>query len=135
MDFFHADIKNAFEPDSDDVAGNKILACLSYISILFIVPFIFCSKSRFAKYHAKQGLNTFIVFAIAGALVCCAIFLLVWIFSFLPVAGLFIGGLLSFVIAAVCSFAYIITVVIGIINTLRGKTVPPLFLHNLQIIK
>ncbi len=40
--------------------GNKALAALSYLSILFILPHIFAPEDDFAKFHAKQGLKLFI---------------------------------------------------------------------------
>ena len=44
--------------------SNRLLAALSYIPALFLLPFIFCSDDNFAMYHARQGL---ILFAVAGA--------------------------------------------------------------------
>jgi uncharacterized membrane protein/uncharacterized Zn finger protein (UPF0148 family) len=34
---------------------NKVLASLSYLPMLFVLPFIFCKNDRFAMFHAKQG--------------------------------------------------------------------------------
>lgn len=44
--------------------SNRLLAALSYIPALFLLPFIFCSNDRFALYHARQGL---ILFAVGAA--------------------------------------------------------------------
>lgn len=41
--------------DAKDIEDNKILACLSYLSILCIIPLFGARKSRFAQEHAKQG--------------------------------------------------------------------------------
>ena len=41
--------------------SNRLLAALSYIPALFLLPFIFCSNDRFALYHARQGLILFAV--------------------------------------------------------------------------
>ena len=43
--------------------SNRLLAALSYIPALFLLPFIFCSNDRFALYHARQGLILFAVVA------------------------------------------------------------------------
>ncbi|MBR0162310.1 MAG: hypothetical protein IJQ02_13650 [Oscillospiraceae bacterium] len=48
--------------------GNKALAAVSYLSILFALPFIFTPNDEYAKYHAKQGLRVFIFGLIADAL-------------------------------------------------------------------
>ena len=45
---------------STSAEGNKALAALSYLSVLFAIPYVFTPKDRFAKFHAKQGLKLFI---------------------------------------------------------------------------
>lgn len=44
--------------------ANKTLAALSYLSVLFILPFLFARDDSFAMYHAKQGA---LLFAISAA--------------------------------------------------------------------
>lgn len=39
---------------------NRVLAALSYLSILWILPRFFCREDAFARYHARQGLTLFI---------------------------------------------------------------------------
>ena len=48
--------------------GNKLVAALSYISFLFVLPFILTPQDGFAKFHARQGLKLFIFSVIADAL-------------------------------------------------------------------
>ena len=48
-------------PDAADVQQNKVMGILAYISILFLVPLLAAPNSRFAKYHANQGLTLFLV--------------------------------------------------------------------------
>lgn len=47
---------------------NKLFSILSYISILWVLPFIFCPEDESARFHAKQGLSLFIFGAIADVL-------------------------------------------------------------------
>lgn len=47
--------------DRDDIAKNKGMAVLSYIWILFIIPLFAAKDSKFARFHANQGLVLFIV--------------------------------------------------------------------------
>ena len=49
--------------NSDDTG--KIMAGLSYFSVLFLLPYLFRSDDKFATYHAKQGMNLFAVGIIA----------------------------------------------------------------------
>ena len=76
--------------DHKDIEDNKVLAAISYLWILWLVPFLVKKDSAFAMAHAKQGLVLFII-EIAGLLVF-------WI----P----FIGWLLwlAVVIAAIIAF-------------------------------
>ena len=43
-----------------DVAGNKVMAVLSYIWILFLIPLLAAKDSPYARFHANQGLVLFI---------------------------------------------------------------------------
>ena len=43
--------------ESDD--AGKVMAGLSYFSVLFLLPYLFRDKDKFATYHAKQGMNLF----------------------------------------------------------------------------
>lgn len=44
-----------------DVEANKVVAALSYAWILCLVPLISKRDSKFAQFHAKQGLVLFII--------------------------------------------------------------------------
>ncbi|EKD47008.1 MAG: hypothetical protein ACD_66C00259G0004, partial [uncultured bacterium] len=46
--------------DKKDIEDNKVLAALSYIFILCFVPLLLARDSKFAQYHAKQGLVLFV---------------------------------------------------------------------------
>ena len=39
---------------------SKLLAGMSYISALFLVPMLFAKDDQFASFHAKQGMNLFV---------------------------------------------------------------------------
>ncbi len=38
----------------------KVLAALSYLSFLWLLPYILCADNSFARFHAKQGLILFL---------------------------------------------------------------------------
>lgn len=46
--------------DNKDVESNKVVAALSYLGILFLVPLLAAKQSKFAQFHAKQGLVLFV---------------------------------------------------------------------------
>ena len=47
---------------------NKLFAVLSYINILFVLPYLLCRDDEFAMFHARQGMILFIVIAVATLL-------------------------------------------------------------------
>ena len=82
----------------------NLIAVLSYIGILFLVPLFAYKDNVFTQFHAKQGLVLFV----AGV----GISLIAWI----PILGWLIGF--------VGWILWIILAIIGIINVLNGKQVP-----------
>lgn len=44
------------KPDSKDVEENRAITFLSYLGLLFLVPMLAKRESKFAQFHAKQGL-------------------------------------------------------------------------------
>lgn len=81
--------------EDKDIQDNKIIAALAYLWILSIVVLLVKKDSKFAQFHAKQGLILFIASIVAG---------------FIPFFGWFI---LSPIIGIVA--------LIGLIQALLGK--------------
>ncbi|MBD3251272.1 hypothetical protein GF380_02250 [Candidatus Uhrbacteria bacterium] len=52
--------------DAKDVEDHKVMASLSYIGILCLVPLLAMKQSRFAQEHAKQGLLLLIVWIVGS---------------------------------------------------------------------
>jgi uncharacterized membrane protein len=86
--------------DPADVENNKIIALFAYLGILFIVPLIAGKDSRYARFHANQGIILFI----------CSF--LITTLSALPTVGW---------VFAVCHVLVVILVIYGIINAVTGK--------------
>ncbi|MDO9399399.1 MAG: hypothetical protein Q7T79_01790 [bacterium] len=57
-----------------DITKNKNIAAISYIWILCLVPLLGNRNSKFAQFHAKQGLVLFIIEIIAGILIWVPLF-------------------------------------------------------------
>lgn len=81
-----------------------LIAVLSYIGILFLVPLLVSKDNAFVQFHAKQGLVLFLA-EIATALVA-------WI----PVLGWFVG--------IICWILWVVLAIKGILNVVNGKQVP-----------
>lgn len=58
---------------------HTVLAALSYLSVLFVLPFFLCPNDSFARYHAKQGLCLFVAGIIMD--IIGKIFPIGWIFT------------------------------------------------------
>lgn len=80
-----------------DVEENKIIAALSYLWILFLIPLLLKRKSKFAQFHAKQGMILFVIDVIAS------------FFIWIPIIGQ-----LLFVVLLIIS-------IIGIIKAYSGE--------------
>ena len=83
-----------FDPD---VESTRLVAALAYLWILFLIPLLLKRDSKFAQFHAKQGLVLFIVEFIAG--------LILWI----PLLG------------QVLFLAVLILAIAGIVRTYNGE--------------
>lgn len=99
--------------------GNKLLAAISYIGILFLVPLLAAKDDAFARYHANQGLVLFIAniaAAIAG-----------FILGFIPVIGV--------IVAWIIRIALFVLMILGIINALKGEMKPLPLIGGIEMIK
>lgn len=101
--------------NSKDVEDNKIWAVLAYF--LFFLPLLTARDSKFAMYHANQGL-ILLIFAVAVNVIGWFIPILGWLLI-LPFGYL----------------AIMIYLIIGIINSAQGKTKPLPLIGNFEIIK
>ena len=60
-------------------SNNRLVAALSYLSILFLLPRLFCPEDEFARYHGRQGLTLFVFGIICDAI--SAAFPIGWLLS------------------------------------------------------
>lgn len=94
-----------------DVHENKAFAIISYISFLSIVSYFAAPKSPYARFHAVQGLNLFImeaIISVAGGLLRA---LFGW---------WFLGSIIS-AIVGLCGVGFLVLSIIGIVNASQGK--------------
>ena len=94
--------------DPKDIEENKVLAAISYLGILVLIPLLMKKESKFVKEHAKQGLVLFIAEIV--------LWIVDLIFAFIPVLGTIISILIWIVLVAIA-----IVSIIGLIYALQGK--------------
>ncbi|MCX6811465.1 MAG: hypothetical protein NT039_02110 [Candidatus Berkelbacteria bacterium] len=90
--------------DQGDIEKNKGMAVLSYIGILCLIPLLAAKESKFAQFHAKQGLVLFLFEIVVGILYAIPV---------INVVMFFIGWILYILV--------LILAIMGIVYTLQGK--------------
>jgi len=91
--------------DNKDINDNKVLAALSYVFILCFIPLLMAKESKYAQFHAKQGLVLFIVEVVL--MVASNILI------FIPILGWFV--------MMVAYLAVTIASIVGILKALEGE--------------
>ena len=100
------------EYTQEDINTNKVMAVLSYFSWLVLIPLLAAPKSKFARFHANQGLAlaiTEIVWWIVEVILGYVLVAISWRLAFLVT----ILGLVNIV--------FVILAIIGIVNAANGR--------------
>ena len=113
--------------DPQDVQQNKVMAILAYFGILVLVPIFAAPQSKFARFHANQGLILFIVS------ICCYAIVSI-LSSVLYSISFFLGGLIS-IVSLVIYVGVAVLAIMGIINAAQGKCKPLPVIGNFQLLK
>lgn len=104
---------NTAEFDPADISANKVFAVLSYIGILVLVPLIGAPNSKFARFHANQGLVLLICELACQVLLKVLSWVLFGPARILYFAVCFAIGVLNLV--------FLVLAILGIINAAQGK--------------
>lgn len=131
------DSSSAF--DAKDVADNKGMTVLSYLGPLVFVPMFARKNSKFARFHANQGLVLLITYGAYGIVQAILGAILRAIFPWNWDYGLFGGrGFVYDALTTILSLVWIlfsVLAVIGIINTAKGKAKELPFIGKFKILK
>lgn len=121
-------------PDPEDFEQNRTKAVFSYLSFLVLIPLISGRKSKFARFHANQGLVLFLLSTI-GIVVCAAIAVCgIPMVLLLPPIGAF---LLSFgtIIGSAIFGAQIGLSITGIRRVYCGLMIPLFLIGKIKLLK
>ncbi len=127
------------EYDSKDISENKVMALLSYLGILFVIPLFAAPKSKFARFHANQGLIlciSGIAYSIINSILMSilnSIFRGYWN-GYLTYTRGPIHGFLSLILNLLYVI-FAILAVIGIINAVNGKAKELPLIGKFKILK
>jgi len=103
--------------DQEDINNNKLMACLSYVGIFFLIPMFLRKDSAYVKFHVNQGVVVFIL--------TIATLVLSTIISIIGIP--LVGTILPLIPLALMIF--------GLVNCFNGKAVGLPVIGNIQIIK
>ena len=115
------------QQSGNDATNNKAMGILAYLGILVLVPIFAAKESRFARFHANQGLVlaiTEIAYGIVISIINAIMFAISWRIAAITgtIFGILWLGFLAFSI-------------LGIINAANGKTDPLPVIGNITILK
>ena len=99
-----------FKKDAED---NKIMGILAYLGILVLVPIFAAKESRFARFHANQGL----VLLIAAIALSVVVMILGIVLALVSTTIAALTSLLSMAVSIGC----LVFAIIGIINAAKGE--------------
>lgn len=108
-------------------SNDTLMGVLAYLGILCLVPLLAAKDSKFAQYHAKQGIT---LFGLEIVLV-----LLQWVIGFVALmGGLGFFGLFAMLIWLVWIGTFVLSI-LGIVNVVNKKMVPLPIIGGINIIK
>lgn len=81
----------------EEIDAGKLMAILSYLGILCLIPYFAEKDNKYVRYHAIQGLNLFIIDLICSAVIA-VVGVVATILFLIPILGWILGGLLYLVI-------------------------------------
>jgi len=116
--------KNYEKKDIDD---NKSAALVSYIFCLFVIPLLVAKNSKFAHFHANQGLILFI--CEVGASLAFKLITSIFI-TILPLLSFALG-----ILSGIISIIFLVLSVMGIINAANGVAKELPIIGKFKIIK
>ncbi len=110
-----ADSTAQFDPK--DIEQNRVMAMLAYLGLLVFVPLFAAKESKFARFHAAQGLTLLLT----GMIWACVHYVIMLVFGLVLLPGAWrihsmIGSLLGLV-----WLVFAVLAIVGIVNALSGK--------------
>ena len=120
-----ADYTNTFDPA--DIQQNKLMGVLAYLSWLVLIPIFAAPKSKFARFHANQGLVL--------AIVHTAWIILSTILEFiLTIINGYLGWIFG-IIFTLLGLVFIVPLILGIINASNGRAKELPLIGKIRILK
>ena len=107
----------------DDISKNKGMGILAYLSILVLIPIFAAKDSKFARFHANQGLLLLIA-SIATSLIS----------NIVGILNLSLFGVIFSIFFGLVDLLILALAIIGIVNAAQGKAKDLPIIGNIRIL-
>ena len=111
-----------------DIKSNRLMAVLSYLSVLVLIPVFAAKNSPYARFHASQGVNLLIL-SVLWAIVSGIIGAIV------GAIGAVVLSVLWGIVFWVITIALVLMMVIGILGALQGRARELPLIGDVRILK
>ncbi|MCL2300299.1 MAG: zinc ribbon domain-containing protein [Firmicutes bacterium] len=115
------------DDEAKDAQDNKLMGILSYLGFLWLVPIFAAKESKFAKFHANQGLVLFILevaYGIVNGILSAIFYAISWRL------GSIMGTILGLVYIGIAVLA-----ILGIVNAVKGEKKELPLIGKIKILK
>lgn len=114
-----------------DVEQNKVMAVLAYVGILVLIPILAAKESKFARFHANQGL----ILLITGVAFSIFVPVVIKIVAFISYVLAGIVGIALGIALVLAWLLLFVLAIIGIINAVKGEFKQLPLIGQFQILK
>ncbi len=125
-----AELNNTIDSTADydkaDIEANKVMAIFAYFGPLVLIPLFAAKESKYARFHANQGLVlciAAIAYAIVSGILSAIILAISWRLYFLTT------------IISLVGWVFTVLAVIGIVNVVNGKAKELPLIGNIKLLK
>ena len=117
----------------EEIENGKLMALLSYIGILALIPYFAEKENKYVRFHAIQGLNLLIINLVVSA-ASFVVAIVATVLFIIPIIGWILGFLLYIVIGLVPVGLLGISI-LGVVYSLQGNAKELPIVNQIKFIK
>lgn len=117
----------------EEIDNGKLMALLSYIGILALIPYFAEKENKYVRFHAIQGLNLLIVNLVVSA-ASFVVAIVATILFIIPIIGWILGFVLYLVIGLIPVGLLVISI-LGVVYSLQGNAKELPIVNQIRFIK
>ena len=117
----------------EEIENGKLMALLSYIGILALIPYFAEKENKYVRFHAIQGLNLLIIYLVVSA-ASFVVAIVATVLFIIPIIGWILGFLLYLVIGLVPVGLLVISI-LGVVYSLQGNAKELPIVNQIKFIK